>query len=341
MKPIIFFTTYCNTQEKLDILKQNIKYVNFNYPEYQIGIHAHYHIGTEIQSLVDHYIFDKANTHSAKRTMLIWQQLYGVFQLTNSGVDFGYAAFHQCKMITSYVQSLNKIEDVIILNYDIDTRDDSFSNLMSFFKDKSNVFFKFEPTSREIDGVSFVAFKFNKTLMHELIKDSTLEIYEKETLKNNLLIEHWFRKILTEKHQQLEIVPWELSRIILKTLVDTNQTKELTSIKDNPILNYFQKITLVGNSPINPIYSNCIFMWGVKPKEFIMKLEIDGIINEHLITINNDAFKIFKLNYPNPKNVKIIQINDIKVDHLIFDSILKNSKKVLTLTPLTKNKLIN
>ena len=51
-------------------------------------------------------------------------------------------------------------------------------------------------------------------------------------------------------------------------------------------------------------------------------------------TINNDAFKLFKLNHHNPKNIKIIQINNIEVDHLIFDSKLKNSKKELTLVPL-------
>lgn len=333
MNPIIFFTTYCDTQEKLDILKENIKYVKYNYPDYQIGIHAHYPIGTKIQNLVDHYIFDRANTYSSTMRILVWKKLYNVFQLTNDYPDYGYAAFHQSKMIASYVQSLNEIKDVIVLNYDVNTRKSSFTDLMSFFKDKSNVFFEFEPINHNLQGISFVGFKFDKNLMYELTKDLTLQMNESETQGTNLVIEHWFRNKLTEKHPELKIYSHDLVMEFLDTLVSTTQIEELTLIEDESILEYFNKITLVGNSSDNPIYNNCIFMWGVKPKEFIMKLEIDGVVNEHLITINNDYFKLFKLNNKTPKNVKIIQINNTEVDHLIFDSKLKNSKKALTLTP--------
>lgn len=335
IKPIIFITTYCDTPEKLDILKQNILYLNSKYPEYQIGIHAHYHIGIEIQSLVDHYIFDRANTYSSTRRILVWKELYNVFRLTNEYPDYGYAAFHQSKMIASYVQSLNEIKDVIVLNYDIDTRSNSFSGLMSFFKDKSNVFFEFEPIGRKLQGISFVGFKFDKNLMYELTKNLTLQINESEIQNSNLVIEHWFRKKLTEKYPKLKIYSRNLAMKFLNTLVDTTQIDELTMVEDKSILNYFSQITLVGNSKVNSIYNNCLFIWGVKPREFIIKLEIDGIINEHLITVNNDAFKLFKLNHNNPKNVKIIQIDNIEVDYLVFDSKLKNSKKELTLVPLT------
>lgn len=334
IKPIIFITTYCDTPEKLDILQQNILYLKHKYPEYQIGIHAHYPIGKKIQSLVDHYIFDRANTYSSSRRILVWKKLYNVFKLTNDYPDYGYAAFHQSKMIASYVQSLNEIKDVIVLNYDIDTKDDNFSDLMSFFKDKSNVFFEFEPIGSKLQGISFVGFKFNKNLMYELTKNLTLQLNESETKNSNLVIEHWFRKKLTEKHPKLQIYSRDLAIKFLNTLVDTTQIDELTMVEDKSILKYFNKITLIGNSKVNSIYNNCIFIWGVKPREFIIKLEIDGIVNEHLITVNNDAFKLFKLNHNNPKNIKIIQIDNIEVDHLIFDSKLKNSKKELTLVPL-------
>jgi len=323
MKPIIFITTYCNTQEKLDILERNILNIRANYPEYEIGIHAHYPLSIEIQLLANHYIFDRANEHSTLRNTMVWSTLFDRIKLTERIEDYGYAALHQIKMITSYLQSLNRIEDVIIVNYDINTFDSGFDEFLYFCKDKSNVFFSFSP---KLTGVSFVGMKFNKSFMQDVLKDVSLATYESMVNNTDYTVEDVLRTLLEEKQTDINFYHRDLSSKFLPSLFDTSTIDEMSLVDNEFIVRYFKKIMFVNNN---------ILVWDINPIEFKIVLNVDGVSYEYMIT-GKEPLEVVEVNFDNTKHIKLTKINDVDVDHLVFDKELKNADNLISFEYLNK-----
>ena len=58
---IIAIITYCDTQEKKDVLVRNIGLIKNKYSDFDIAIHANYPLPEYIQQMSDIYIYEDLN----------------------------------------------------------------------------------------------------------------------------------------------------------------------------------------------------------------------------------------------------------------------------------------
>jgi len=113
---VIAITSFCNTEEKLNVLIVNISLLRSKFPEYKIALHANYPLSESIQKLVDIYIYEDLNYIDENNVIFIWKK-YPHFnrKFACKVPDAGFSVFQQIKSITKHLIEYNRI---LLINYD-------------------------------------------------------------------------------------------------------------------------------------------------------------------------------------------------------------------------------
>lgn len=122
-KECFLITTYCDTEEKVGVLRdtlESLKKYNLD-----ICVHAHYPLPVDIQQKIKYYIYDKSNPiiPFGPRGIIVWRKMQNL-QLNILKRDYGYTVVSQWKqgLLFLYGMGYNKVH---VLNYDAIVSDEN------------------------------------------------------------------------------------------------------------------------------------------------------------------------------------------------------------------------
>jgi hypothetical protein len=117
MKTCFLITSYCDTQQKIEILDEcitNLKKISNN----EICMHAHYPLSIDIQKKINYYLFDSSNpVLKYPEKYITWWRTYYNFTMNIYKDDYGYAVLQQWKRGFDFLKNL--CDNIIIINYDV------------------------------------------------------------------------------------------------------------------------------------------------------------------------------------------------------------------------------
>jgi len=191
MKKIALITSFCNTEEKLKVLYNNIKTIkNLGL---DVMVFTHFQLPTKINNLIDYTIISKENP------LLIWPEKvivqwctrpYNNFSLhmSTSNPDYSYAVLNQIKRMASLALSMD-YESFFVVDYDLDINDYVKSILLD---NKPNSFF---PGQREKDFFGICLYLVSLDRKH-LTKFKDLISKESYLFEKNECAESWLFKAI-------------------------------------------------------------------------------------------------------------------------------------------------
>jgi len=118
---VIGITSFCDTNEKLKVLTDNISIIRERFPEYKIALHANYPLSSIVQRSVDMYIYEDLNHTEEDKWIYYWNIItdddiqYFDKKFYYSIQDTGFSVFQQIKSITKH---LIDYKWVMLINYD-------------------------------------------------------------------------------------------------------------------------------------------------------------------------------------------------------------------------------
>jgi hypothetical protein len=321
-------TTYCNTQEKVDILNMTID--NIKQFDIDIMIHAHFPLPVEIQQKVEYYISsENCIVDNERKISWYWKHQHN-YKLFNANVNYNYTVLKQIDESSSYLFSIG-YGILHFINYDANINDKLYGIAK---KNQGNSIFyqNFITTSRSVTGVWF-----------------TLNIKDKHFIKN-----------ITSKEEYLNSPAYSLEEY-LANKIEGEDVKLIDLGKDNNEILFKNEVSFYGISCADlygdktPFGSNAItevngvtlnfdlffkkegyYIFGGyfnKTLAFIFynitkKIDVKIQINDKMFNfiVNNDMFfmdtgiKIDGLKY---EDVKMV-INDLPIDDVLIDRMIKN-----------------
>lgn len=120
-KNLVIILSHCDTTEKLNVLKKNIKTLKAH--NFDILLSSHIPVSNNIQSQIEYFIYDKSNPilNWPQRGMTYWKTLWtGIenLKLKNILSDYGWTAFNQILATSNLGLSLDYTHYSFI-NYDV------------------------------------------------------------------------------------------------------------------------------------------------------------------------------------------------------------------------------
>lgn len=169
MNSCFLITSYCDTEEKLNVLSATIQ--DLKKYGLDICVHAHFPLPFEIQQSVNYYIFDKSNPIIPYdvRSIIMWRKIDNL-QLNILKRDYGYTVMNQIKGGSLFLHNLNY--DIIhILNYDTIVTDSLLENSKNIER-FSGIFYL---NKKEETNLLFMTLKLSDYI--EDIKSITMQDY--------------------------------------------------------------------------------------------------------------------------------------------------------------------
>jgi beta-1,4-mannosyl-glycoprotein beta-1,4-N-acetylglucosaminyltransferase len=115
-KHCFLITSYCDTSQKVDILKEcikNLKSISNN----DICVHAHYPLSEEIQKSGNYYVYDSSNPIlKYPEKYITWWRTFANITMHIYKDDYGYTVLQQWKRGFQFLKNL--YDNIIIINYD-------------------------------------------------------------------------------------------------------------------------------------------------------------------------------------------------------------------------------
>ena len=144
MKKCFLVTSYCNTEEKVDVIRKTID--NIKRYGIDICVHAHYPLPVDIQNDVNYYIYDKSNPvltfEKDGRGLLFWKRhMKSKTKINTIKHDYGYTVLQQYKRGAGFLDSLNKYDVINVINYDTNFTEEFYLNNESYMIDNDVVLY--------------------------------------------------------------------------------------------------------------------------------------------------------------------------------------------------------
>jgi len=256
---VIAITSYCNTEEKLNVLIANISMIRLHFSDYKIALHANYPLEPNIQKLVDMYFYSDLNHTENKRWIYYWNiitennKAFFNKKFVYSIPDTGFSVFQQIKFLTKIlidykwvmlinydtaveeIRSADYTEDYdLILHYFPDHK--AYSLIMMFFNpqvfyDKVARYF----TRRNWASDNRIN-QLNEERFFDMVNSSDIKLFahdykvpdkisgEPDYLKPNAPMNPYFTNYLLYYHEDmLEVYLWGLKKNIQSIVVNNNQ----------------------------------------------------------------------------------------------------------------------
>jgi len=126
MQECFLITTYCDTEEKSDVLRDTIK--SLDKSNLKMCVHAHYPLPVDIQKNVDYYIYDSSNPiiPFGTRSIIVCRKMNN-YQMNILKRDYGYTVVSQWRQGLLFLDKLG-YDKVHVLNYDTIVTDNLIEN---------------------------------------------------------------------------------------------------------------------------------------------------------------------------------------------------------------------
>lgn len=147
MKEIFLITAYCDTEEKTSVLKNSI--LELKKLDCEICIVSHSPLDTEIQKMVNYYIYDKSNPiiDDGSKVITRWRWYVTGDRLLNFDTsDYSFAVINLWKNGLTFLKAIG-YEKIFIVNYDNYINDNSFFRKCSDSLDENDISFLYCSTT--------------------------------------------------------------------------------------------------------------------------------------------------------------------------------------------------
>jgi hypothetical protein len=281
-KRIVMISSYCDTEEKINVLRNNIETIKSH--NLDVMLNSPISLPTEIINLCDFYIQTKENPLLTwpKKSVMSWAKYYGEDQeitVKRSVIDYGWAALYQTKKLSEYALSYDYDRYYHIV-YDLVIDDTVVS---TFSSDEKCDFFPFHEHK-----VSLHLIVLDKENLLNFSQQITFESY----LKFNCIVENWLYNTLINSNLDYKINPKKVEDIILY-----HQGIDLFNYSDIEGLIFFISKDVALNDDV------CLYFYDNEEKINTL-ITIDGVEHNHLIS-NRDIINLgFK-----PDNIKTTSIS--------------------------------
>lgn len=172
MKKAVIILSHCNTEEKLQVLKDNISKLKFN-PDLDIILTSHISLPKEVVDSVNYFIYDKNNPVLSwpQRGMFSWKE-YNEIYLNSIQPDYGWCVFNQIKL--GGLMALD-YDISYIINYDL-VIDLNVNEILNNNTQETN-FFQSKNYQGKVQNPSLLLFKVNKPHLQYLINNISIDDY--------------------------------------------------------------------------------------------------------------------------------------------------------------------
>ena len=205
MKKIALITSFCNTEEKLEVLHDNIKTIkNLGL---DVMVFSHFYLPKNINDLIDYTIISKENPILMwpAKTINHWQSLpHKTFlcAMVTSSADYGYAVLNQIKRMASLALSMG-YDSFFIVDYDLNITE----YVKSIFLDnKKNSFFPAKNSLGDVWGIGLRLISFDREHLTRFKNLITVESY---LFDNRDCAESWVHKAINFLPGIIETEPLE------------------------------------------------------------------------------------------------------------------------------------
>lgn len=315
---VIAITSYCNTEEKLNVLIVNISLIRSHFPNYKIALHANYPLGPDIQKLVDMYFYEDLNYIPENKWIQFWNTIgdkNGSFfnkKFYYTIPDTGFSVFQQIKALTRY---LIDYKWVMLINYDTSVEEINADN----YTEEYDLTLHYHYNK---NNYSLIMMFFNPRVFYEKVASNFTIKSWGHVKRNNQMNEERFFHMVNE------------SGITLFAHDNDPKTGRPTvSDKVGCGLDYLKP-----NAPLNPYFTNYllyhhkdileVYFWGLQ-----IPIEHMDMMDEHgkLYTFNNKNYKgafecVITTTEEKFETIDILKINDIRLKEYIPLKIKKGYK---------------
>ena len=172
MTKAVIILSHCNTEEKLQVLKNNILKLKSN-PNLDIILTSHIFLPQEIVDSVEYFVYDKSNPVLSwpQRGMFSWKE-YNKIYLNTIQPDYGWCVFNQIKL--GGLMALD-YDISYIINYDL-VIDLNVNEILNNNIQETN-FFQSKNYQGEVQNPSLLLFKVNKPHLQYLINNISIDDY--------------------------------------------------------------------------------------------------------------------------------------------------------------------
>lgn len=136
MKTCFLITTYCNTDVKVNSLRDTLDRIRKH--GYDVVLYNHYPIPNDIQNDVNFSIYDKSNPvlwDMGSRSMIHWTRIQNSpYNITRIMPDYGYAVAQQWKRGINFVYNMG-YDRIYLINYDTKFSDEFFEKVQIHLED--------------------------------------------------------------------------------------------------------------------------------------------------------------------------------------------------------------
>ena len=205
MKKIALITSFCNTEEKLEVLHDNIKTIkNLGL---DVMVFSHFYLPKNINDLIDYTIISKENPiikwpeKSSNHWKVIPHKTFE-YRMVTFSADYGYAVLNQIKRMASLALSMD-YDSFFIVDYDLNITE----YVKSIFLDnKKNSFF---PAKNSLGHVWEIGLRLISFDREHLTRFKNLITVENYLFDNRDCAESWVHKAINFLPGIIETEPLE------------------------------------------------------------------------------------------------------------------------------------
>ena len=297
---IFAIISYCDTDEKVDVLVRNINLIRERFPEYKIAHQSNYPLSEKIQRMTDMYFYQDLNFTGNDKWIYYWNIIanpehthtYFKKKFFYSILDTGFSVFQQIKVITKY---LIDYQWVMLINYDTSVEEIWIEDYGQNYNQIYDGIFHYFPDHK---AVSLIIMGFNPwRFYHTVAIEFTYENWMKPQ-RTDQLNEERFLDMINESGFKYFAHDYKISDKI---------SGEPDYLKPNaPPNEYFTNYLLYYHDNLLEIY-----LWGLLKEIENITLKIDGMF----IYLKNKnelgAFECEVNYYAAIVDIKIVKINEI------------------------------
>jgi hypothetical protein len=279
---IVLISSYCDTEEKIDVLINTIKTIkSYNL---DVMVNSPLPLPSDVINMCDFYVQTKENPllNWPEKSVMSWARYIGKDReivVKRSVIDYGWAALYQTKKLSEYALTYDYDRYYHII-YDTEIDDTVVS---TFLSDKKCNFFPFHEHKVSLHLIALDR--------ENLLKFSNLITFD-SYLKFNCIVENWLYNTLINSDMNYKI---ELEKI--DDLILFHKDENLFDYSDINGLVFFIVKDVVNNDEV------CLYFYNNKEKINVL-ITVDGVESSYDIS-NRDIINLgFK-----PYNIKNVLIS--------------------------------
>lgn len=310
---IILIISYCDTQEKLDIITDLINYYKSNHSDIDIMIYAHYPLPFDIQKMVKFYIYDSTNPVLKEnyKYIIVWNDVTEFLKYPSHAVqiipDTGWAILSMWDKSLKYLK-IHKYKYAHIVNYDINMLHEKYDSILKENIKKLSEGIEISPAQHKLENGGIYS-----DLAHTSI---SIDAYINK-MSDIITIDDYLKDVSIGVEEYLtEVI--KKSNIICK-----GHSVYVDSFCDAQSYNK-RKVTYLNIWCSKDINNRIILILYHQKRELIktLTIEVNSTLTKYkFVPDNPNVYMVIDLTSFNPEYLKIIEVNEIIEDYTVISKI--------------------